>query len=194
MRFISSFTNSIQLLQHFVHLFKMQVSSRLITSDETKQSPGKSLWKHRTYYIHKRWTPWISSFQVLLVSSHSDKEWSFCKPVNPSTERNMVKFYTSTCSFKALVYICRCNNSCSNVVKNHGSGPQRRSLKTWVQKSQCCSQRKQKNYLRAVSAYIYFRQSTGLIFLWVLLSHLCERDPYLKHLCVLSSEVGTVEW
>lgn len=165
MRFISSFTSSIQLLQQFVRLFvKMQISSRLITSDETKQSLGKSLWKCRTYYMHKSWTPWISPFHMLLVSSHSDKEWSFCRPVNPSTEWNMVKFYTSTCSFKALVYICRCNNSCSNVDKNHGSGPQRRSLKTWVEKSQCCTQRNWQNDLRAVSAYIYFCQSTGLIF------------------------------
>lgn len=172
----------------------MQISSRLITSDETKQSLGKSLWKRRTYYTHRTWTPWISTFQVLLVPSHSDNEWSFCRPVNPFTEWNMVKFYTSACSCKALVCICRCNNGCSNVVKNHGSGPQRRSLKTWVQKSKCCSQSKEKNYLRAVSAHIYFCQSTGLIFLCVLISHLCERDSYLKYLCVLSSEVGTVEW
>lgn len=149
----------------FVRLFvKMQISSRLITSDETKQCLGKPLWKCRTYYMHKSWTPWISPFQILLVSSHSYKEWSFCRPVNPSTEWNMVKFYTSTCSFKAVVYICRYNNRCSNVDKNHSLGPQRKPLKTWVQKSPYCSQSNWQNDLRAVSAYIHFCQSTGLIF------------------------------
>lgn len=70
------------------------------------------------------------------------------------------KFYTSTSSVKALVYICRCNNNCSNADRSHGSGPQRRSLETWVEKSQCHSQRNRQNDLKA---YIYFCQSTGLI-------------------------------
>lgn len=184
MRLISSFTSSIQLLQHLIRLFvKMQISSRLITSDETKQSLGKSLWKCRTYYMHKSWTPWISPFQILLVSSHSDKEWSFCRSVNPSTEWNMVKFYASTCSFKALVYICRCNNSCSNVDKNHGSGPQTRSLKTWVEKSQRSSQKNWQNYLSTVSTYIFFCQSTGLIF-FVCLNNLPLREGFVLEMLV----------
>lgn len=194
MRLVSSFISSIQLLQHFTRLFvKMQISSRLITSEETKQSLGKSLWKCRTYYTHKSWTPWISPFQLLLVSSHSDKEWSFCRAVNPSTERNMAKFYTSTCSFKALVYICRCNKSCSDVDKNHVVGPQRRSLKTWVEKSQCCSQKELAKWFKGCVHLISAKALTEFP-LCVLISHLCEGDSYLKCLYVLCSEVDTAEW
>lgn len=70
----------------------------------------------------------------------------------------MVKFYTSTRPWFTSVDVI------SNVDKNHGSGLQRRSLKTWVEKFQCCSQRNWQDDLGVVSAYIYFCQTVGLIF------------------------------